>query len=172
MARLHTRKGAHILVDAIHHLPEAWLAIVGPDEGQGAALRERAKDRGDADRVVFTGLLTGQDKLAALAGADVLALPAVGEGLPIVALEALAAGLPVALSDGCHLPEVFAAGAGVRLERLQGKIVARALAPVLTDPALRQAMGERGKSLVAGYFTWEAAASQMVNIYGNFHTQH
>ncbi len=165
LGRLHRRKGAHHLIDALPALPGVWLAVVGPDEGEGAALRSRAAALGVADRVVFTGLLAGPDRLAALSGADVLGLPAVGEGLPMVALEALAAGLPVALSDECHLPAVIEAGAGVRLVALNGADIAGALRPLLDDPARRQAMGLRGRALVRARFTWEAVTKQVEDAY-------
>jgi glycosyltransferase involved in cell wall biosynthesis len=165
LGRLHVRKGAHHLVDALQNLPDVWLALVGPDEGQRTALQESAARHDVADRVVFTGMLDGPDKLAALAGADVLALPAVGEGLPMVALEAMAAGLPVALSDECHLESAFAAGAGIRLDPLTGESVAAALHPLLHDSALRQRMGQRGRELVNARYTWASIASLMGEIY-------
>jgi len=166
MGRLHERKGAHHLVEALAHLPDVWLALVGPDEGQGAALRALAREQGVYGRAVSTGLLTGADKLAALADATLLALPAVGEGLPLVVLEAMAAGLPVAISDGCHLPEAVRAGAGVRLELLEGEAIAAVIAPLLADPARREAMGRAARELVAGRFTWDRVAAEMAALYG------
>ena len=166
LGRLHARKGVHYLIDALVHLPDAWLAVVGPDEGQGAALRDRAVRLGVDRQVVFTGLLTGVDKLAALYDADVLALPAVGEGLPMVALEAMMAGLPVALSEGCHLPEAISAGAGVALDVLDEAVIAAALQPILADAALRQTMGERGRQLVLSHFTWDAVVAEMLRFTG------
>ncbi len=165
LGRLHGRKGVHHLIAALSHLSEAWLAVVGPDEGQGEMLRALAQRSGVASRVIFTGLLTGADKLMALAGADLLALPAIGEGLPMVALEAMAAGLPVALSDGCHLPEVVEAGAGVHLPTLTGEAIASAVAPVLGDEKLRKQMGDAGRHLVKGRFTWDAVAQETVRVY-------
>ena len=165
LGRLHRRKGAHLLVEALAALPGVWLAVVGPDEGELAALQAQAHTLNLADRVVFTGLLDGDDKLAALAAADVLALPAVGEGLPMVVLEALASGLPVAISDECHLPEVVALGAGVRLEPLTGTTIAETLTPVLQDAALRDQMGAVARQLVAQRFTWAAVAARMADHY-------
>ena len=43
------------------------------------------------ERMVVTGYLSGAERLAAFVAADLLALPAVGEGLPMVILEAMAA---------------------------------------------------------------------------------
>ncbi len=165
MGRLHIRKGAHYLVQALAHLPGVWLAVVGPDEGQGAALRALASQCDVAERVVFTGLLTGTDKLAALADATLLALPAVGEGLPVVVLEAMAAGLPVAISDGCHLPEVIQAGAGVRLASLEAGAIAAAIAPLLADSARQEAMGRVGRALITERFTWDRVAGEMAALY-------
>ncbi len=165
LGRLHVRKGAQHAIAALAHLPGAWLAVVGPDEGQAAALRAQADQFGVAGRVVFTGLLTGPDKQAALHDADILVLPAVGEGLPMVALEAMASRLPVALSPGCHLPEAAAAGAGVVLDGLDGRAIADVLGPLLADSDLRRAMGDRGRRLVLGRFTWDSVAKQAIGVY-------
>ncbi len=165
LGRLHERKGVHHLIDALALMPETWLAVVGPDEGQLAALQAQAERSGVRTRVFFAGLLTGQEKLAALAAADVLALPAVGEGLPMVVLEAMAAGLPVAVSDGCHLPEAIAAGAAVRLEPLTGRAIAAVLLPLLADPRRRQAMAEQGRKLIAGRYAWSQVAATVEDVY-------
>lgn len=170
LGRLHRRKGVHHLIDALAALPDVWLAVVGPDEGELAALTAQAAHRGVSERVVFTGLLTGHDKLAALSAADLLALPAVGEGLPMVVLEAMAAGLPVAISEECHLPEVVSGGAGVMLSPLDGPSVAAAVRPVLDDPTLGARMGERARTLVVDRFTWMAVAAQMAAVYASLKT--
>ncbi len=171
LGRLHPRKGAHHLLEALADLPEAWLAVVGPDEGALAALLARSRALDVADRVVYTGLLTGEQKLGALAAADVLALPAVGEGLPMVVLEALAAGLPVAISDECHLPEVLAAGAGVRLEPLTGAAIAAALGPLLQDADRRARMGAAARALARERFTWAAVAAEIAGHYARLMEQ-
>lgn len=165
LGRLHERKGVHLLVEALTHMPGAWLAVVGPDEGQRNALQLQAERSGVQARVFFTGLLTGQDKLAALAAADVLALPAVGEGLPMTVLEAMAAGLPVAISDGCHLQEAIAAGAAVYLKPLTGQAIADALLPLLANPQQRQAMADRGRALIAERFAWSQVATAVESVY-------
>jgi len=81
-------------------------------------------------------------------------------------LEAMAAGLPVAISDGCHLPEAVRAGAGVRLELLEGEAIAAVIAPLLADPARREAMVRAALELVAGRFTWDRVAAEMAALYG------
>jgi len=81
--RLHERKGLQFLIpafaDAAQSAPGARLLIVGPDEGKRAALDAQIEQLDLSGRVIFTGLLTGEDKLAALAVADLFTLPAIGE---------------------------------------------------------------------------------------------
>jgi len=165
MGRLHPRKGVGLLVEAFKAaaVPGVWLVIAGPDEGMLGAIQPMLDER-----IIVTGYLSGADRLAAFAAADMLALPAVGEGLPMVVLEAMAAGLPVIVSPGCNLPEVAANGAGiqteVRLEPLRD-----ALHLLLTDADKRAKMGEAARGLVAERFTWDTVAAQLETVYLRMH---
>lgn len=161
MGRLHTRKGVDVLAQAFQqaNVPGARLVIAGPDEGLLTSLQPMLDER-----IVLTGYLGGQDRLAAFAAADVLALPAVGEGLPMVVLEAMAAGLPVIVSPGCNLPEVAAHGAGVEVEPLVEPLAAT-LRALLPDATRRTAMGETARQLVRARFTWDSVAEQLEEVY-------
>lgn len=167
MARLHPRKGIEPLIRAFQQaaVPEARLVIAGPDEGLLAHLRGLA-----GEGVVFTGFLSGAERLAALAAADLLALPAVGEGLPMGVLEAMAAGLPVLISPGCNLPEVAAAGAGLEVEP-EVEVLAEGLRTLLSDPARRAQMGAAARRLVEARFTWDAVAGQLEGVYRSLMTR-
>ncbi len=164
LARLHPRKGAHILGAALRDAPGCYLALVGPDAGARAALAALADAAGVRDRVIFTGYLDGEDKRAALAAADVFALAAVGEGLPMAALEAGAAGLPLLLSVQCYLPEVAETGAGMVLP-LEASAWAGAFRRLLTDRALRDSMGRAARALIAARFTWSAVLDRLEAFY-------
>lgn len=161
MARLHRRKGVSVLVEAFRqaNVPDARLVLAGPDDGALMSLLPLLDDR-----MTVTGYLDGAHRLAALAAADVLALPAVGEGLPMVVLEAMAAGLPVIVSPGCYLPEVAQSRAGLEVPP-QVEPLAAALTTLLTDEARRQQMGAAARALVRDRFTWDAVAAQMESVY-------
>lgn len=163
MGRLHARKGVDVLVRAFQqaNAPGARLVIAGPDEGMLTALRPLLDDR-----IVVTGYLDGADRLAALAAADLFALPATGEGLSMAALEALGAGLPVILSPGCNLPEAESAGAGLIVEP-QVTPLADALARLLSDPAARTSMGAAARRLIGERFSWDAAAARLETVYAD-----
>jgi len=168
LGRLHERKGVHLLLPAfagaLGHMPEARLLIAGPDEGMLATLQAQARDLGSRERVVFTGLLTGPDRLAALAAADLFALPAEGEGFSMAVLEALACGVPALLTPGCHFPEAAEAGAGVIVPR-QVEALRAALVALLSDADRRAAMGQAARALVESRYTWPQIVAQMETAY-------
>ena len=105
LARLHERKGAQFLIPAFAQArdvaPDARLVIAGPDEGMLAELKALAAAHGVGERVTFTGMLSGDDRLAALSAADLFALPAVGEGF---SMAVRGAGVRIAgrADAGCH----------------------------------------------------------------------
>lgn len=161
MGRLHARKGVEVLVRAFHaaHLPDTRLVLAGPDEGMLSVIQPLLDEK-----IIITGYLNHEQRLAALAAADVFVLPAIGEGLSMAVLEAMAAGVPVLLSPGCNLPEVADEGAGVIVEPLIDALAA-ALNTMLNNAALLQTMGQRAQSLIAHKFTWEIVAKKLEAVY-------
>jgi glycosyltransferase involved in cell wall biosynthesis len=161
LGRLHERKGVIPLVEAFKaaNVPDSRLVLAGPDDGLLKTLEPLLDER-----IVLTGYLGGADRLAAFAAADMLALPAVGEGLPVVVLEAMAAHLPVVITAGCGLPEVAAAGAGLEVERTVPALT-EALRSLLTDAERRAMMGQAGQTLVRQHFTWEQTGERLEAVY-------
>jgi glycosyltransferase involved in cell wall biosynthesis len=168
LGRLHERKGLQYLIPAFaqaaRDLPGARLLVVGPDAGMRAAAQAMAAGAGIADRVVFTGMLGGGERLAAFKTADLFALPAVGEGLSMAALEAMVAGLPLILTPGCNLPDLERRGAGLLVERAVEPLAA-ALRALLADSERRRDMGRRGAAWAEESFTWPAIAAQTEALY-------
>src|SRR5689334_16943283 len=117
--------------------------MAGPDEwGVQAKFQQWVQEAGLSERILFTGMVTGQDKLALLARADLFCLPAEGEGFSMAVLEALASGTAVLLSPGCNFPEVAPAGVG-RISDPSPTPLAQALAEMLADPDALRAMGKK-----------------------------
>ncbi|HVO69049.1 MAG TPA: glycosyltransferase, partial [Aggregatilineaceae bacterium] len=168
LGRLHARKGLQLLIpafaEAIKVVPDARLVIAGPDEGMLATLKALTNEFNLDGRVAFTGMLTGDEKLAALAAADLFVLPAVGEGFSMAVLEAMACGLPVLLTPGCNFPEVVDAGAGMVVPREIGPL-SEALGALLIDGERRVSMGRLARELVQQRFTWPQVVAQMVDVY-------
>jgi len=168
LGRLHARKGLQFLIPAFAQIadaiPDARLVLAGPDEGMRASLDAQIARLGLADRVIFTGMLTGEDKLAALAAADLFTLPAEGEGFSMAVLEAMACGLPVLLTPGCHFPEAARAGAGLVVAR-EPDTLAEGLRALLTDAERRASMGRRARALVEARYTWPQVVARLDEAY-------
>ncbi len=116
LGRLHPKKGCDILIDAFGQIADDSVSLVlaGPDQvGWQAELEQRVANLKLSSRVVFTGMLKGETKQAALAVADAFVLPSHQENFGMAVVEALAAGLPVLISNRINIwREVDQDGAG------------------------------------------------------------
>jgi glycosyltransferase involved in cell wall biosynthesis len=86
--------------------------------------------------------------------ADVLALTSREDPCPLVNMEAMESALPVVAFAGAGgAPEVLA-DAGICVPYLDAGAMASAVCGLISDPALRQEMGRRGRARIRGRFTW------------------
>lgn len=60
-----------------------------------------------SDKVIFTGHITGQDKINVYKNADIYLFPSQYEGMPTSVLEAMGFGLPIVCSSVGALPDFF-----------------------------------------------------------------
>lgn len=169
LGRLHPKKGLDILARSFSRIAgrfdDAVLLVAGPDKFETRKNMEAIlRSKGLLDRTVFTGLLTGEDKLAAMSCADLFVLPSHSDVLGIAVLEAMAARLPVIITTGCEFPEVFEQEAGLVVEP-DDTSIAGALGRLLADADLRGHMGRQGHTLVTERYTWQAAAAKMGELY-------
>lgn len=168
LGRLDARKGVDLLVEAGEKLAAGGhpvhLLIAGPDAGVRRAVEAQVSRLGCDRRVSMPGLLVGDTKLAALAAADVMALPSYGEGLPMAVLEALAAGVPVVAARETHLDGIERAGAGLLVDRTADSL-AGGLLTVVRDHARRAEMARRARTLAAERHGWQAVIPQLDRVY-------
>jgi glycosyltransferase involved in cell wall biosynthesis len=169
LGRLSHKKGLDILIRAMagvrRDVPGCTLAVVGPDdEALTPALRAEAAACGVADRVVFTGMLSGEAKLEALAAADVWALPSRGENFGNAVVEAMAAARPVVISPAVNIaPEIAFAGAGIVADGSPDAFAA-AIVRLLLDDEQRSRLGVRAHSFAARY-DWAIVAPRLAAMY-------
>lgn len=171
LGRLDPKKGLGLLLPALAaaRAGGASLSLVVAGAGEPAyeaGLRALAGGLGlDEAAVAWPGFLAGAEKAAALAGADLFALPSRAENFALAAAEAMAAGLPLLLSDqvGIH-DEAAAAGAALVAPRAVEPLAA-ALALLASDPARRAAMGAAGRRLAAERYAPAAVAASLLALY-------
>src|SRR5262249_3441940 len=73
LGRVHYGKGLELLVPALAAMKrnDAMLIVAGPNaEGYGATIEKLMAEHRVTDRVLFTGMIGGEEKLAALVDAD------------------------------------------------------------------------------------------------------
>jgi glycosyltransferase involved in cell wall biosynthesis len=146
--------------------PQSVLALIGPDpENYGATLRQLIVKLGIApDRIIFTGMLQGREKFAALNEADLYVMPSYTENFALAAAEAMAMGRPVVVSSGVKIaPAIAQAGAGLVVKPDAGELYT-AICRVLDDAPLRQDMGKAARVLASRY-DWPAVVGQLEDVY-------
>jgi len=169
LGRLHPKKGLDILAKAFQLIlkqrDDIQLLIVGPDSnGYKEEIVKILKAENAIVNVTFTGMLRGDDKLAALSRADIFVLPSYSEGFSISILEAMACGLPVVVTKECNFPEVEEIGAGKVIDPDAGQL-SEALIELLENQELCKEMGKRGKRLIQQKYTWDKVADKMIIAY-------
>ena len=169
LGRIQSQKGLDTLARSFATVApdfeDAALLVVGPDEdGTRSKVEDTLRAAGVLDRVAFAGMLTGRDKLAAFACADLFVLPSYSEGFSNAVVEALAAGLPVIVSEQCNFPEVAKAKAGLVVPA-QDAAVATAIRVLLSNADLREQMGRNGRRLILERYTWPSVAASMSDFY-------
>jgi spore coat protein SA len=116
-----------------------------------------------AARIHWRGTVSLEELVRLYSTTSIFVLPSVWEetfGLPIV--EGMAAGLPVVASRCGGIPEIIVEGqTGRMVERADVQGLANALDELLSNHALRQAMGKAGRARVESEFTWAQAAGRL-----------
>ena len=169
LGRLHPLKGVDLLIDAFleasKYLPDAVLVVAGPDEFKlEKELKLKVMAHGLCERVIFTGLVTGELKIELLARANLFCLPSFSEGFSVAILEALASGTPVLISPGCHFTEVERVKAGKVIEP-DSAIMAESIIELLKDKKLLISMGIEGQKFVKDNFSWKIIAEELLDVY-------
>jgi glycosyltransferase involved in cell wall biosynthesis len=168
--RINFKKGLDVMAQAFGRLArrrhDIILLIAGPDiEGYGTRVRGWLSDEGVLNQTLFTGMLTGARKSAALAGATLFVLPSYSENFGIAVVEAMAAGQPVVISKHVNIcREVADAEAGLVVNTDPDE-VARAMETLLDRPELAERMGRNGKHLVRDCFSWDSAGPRLMDLY-------
>lgn len=165
-ARLQQRKCPTAFVHMARTLLEAGVearfTLVGPDEGEGAAVLEAI---GSDPRIRWEGALDSAQVPHRMAAACVFVLPSVREQYPMAVLEAMAVGIPVVVSDDCGLAAtVVRARCGIATSPTPSSM-AGAVRSLLADPTVAAEMGARGRSVAHRDFGMNAVVRQLSDTY-------
>jgi glycosyltransferase involved in cell wall biosynthesis len=161
LGRVHPKKGLDLLLPAFAAgAPrEALLVVAGPVEAEYRAKLDAVADAaGIADRVLWTGMLHGRERIEAMVDADLFALPSHQENFGIAVVETMASGRPVLISDKVNIwQQVTSAGAGEALP-LDERRWSAALGAWMTDDARRARAGAAARAAALDLYDWDHIA--------------
>lgn len=171
LSRINYKKGLDILAQAygevLQRRGDIFLVITGPADNKRYVKKVKGwlKKEQAFNQTIFTGMLTGKEKLAVLRDSDVFVLPSYTENFGIAVVEAMASGLPIIISNKVNIwREVAQANAG-RIIDCDSTQLAQSIIELLDNKNLRCEMGQKGVRLVNSKYTWPKVAEQTIGVY-------
>lgn len=156
------RKNLPLLLEAMALLPkhldrDVDLLVVGRRGEFSSPVDEALARLALGARVRFLGPLAADDVAVLYSHAAVFAFPSLYEGFGLPLLEAMACGAPVVASNAGPMPEVVG-NAGILLPPENPRAWADALGQLISDPAARSSLVQRGHEQAAR-FSWRTTAT-------------
>lgn len=169
LGRIDPKKGLDLLAPAfaaVHtQFPQTHLVVAGPDNTGFLDTAQNYFTQADClDAVIFTGMLTGSLKHAALTAASLYVAPSYSEGFSMSVLEGMASGLPCVITTGCNFPEAAMAKVAHVVD-INADAIADALIQCLSHPQQAKAMGDRAREFIFQNYTWEESAKKLLQVY-------
>lgn len=159
-------KGQDVLLQALARLTdvERWVCtIVGSRSSAPAYFAElmsMAESAGIADRVAFTGALTGARLADAYSRADLVVVPSRSESYGLVVAEALARGIPVVATNIGGIPEAISrSAAGIVVPPEDPWALEVVLRQWWTSAARRAALNDEALRAREASKSWNAVAA-------------
>jgi glycosyltransferase involved in cell wall biosynthesis len=173
VGRLVPRKGFDILIQAMPHVPDAELMIVGGPaksalarDNEAQRLSGLADELGVGDRVHLCGSVSRAQMPALLRRADVVACTPWYEPFGIVPVEAMACGVPVlATAVGGLLDTVVDGMTGLLVSPKDPSACAAGLNWMLSDSARLAEWGAAGRRRAEARYSWDRIAADTCKVY-------
>lgn len=167
IAFLRSEKGQSVLIDAasvvLSRFPETRFLLVGSGGDEGA-LRLRVKERGIAERFIFTGYRSDVPRL--LAEVDLFVAPSLKEGLGISILEAMAMKKPIVASAVGGIVELISDGGnGLLVRPGSAAALGEGIVSLLADPKRAAQLGENARRTVEERYLLRGAVDRTVALY-------
>lgn len=170
LGRIDSKKGCDLLLKAFDHIAREdkslYLVMAGPVSREyRAELKKIPLSTTAKERIVWTGMLKGDEKIGAFRTAEAFILPSHQENFGIAVAEALACGKPVLISNRVNTWRVIDShGAGIAAtDDLEGTIGLLRKWGTLSKEA-RDEMGRRAIECYERNFTVESAAMDLNNV--------
>jgi len=164
--------GAEDLIEVAAKLEEDVSVLMIGNELE--TLEDRAKEKGVADKIVFTGFVEYEEVPKHISAADVAVAPYNPSGFremerygfyfsPIKIFEYMACGKPVVASDLEIIRDIINENqCGLLAKPGNAEDFASKIRTLLEDEALREEFSENGRKAVIEKYTWERVAEEIL----------
>ena len=163
LGRVHRSKGFDKVIRIAKNFSNTKFVFVGPDGGSMAEFKNLAKELHTEDKILFTGEVSEQEKIDALASCDVLAMPSDYEAFGISLIETFAQGKPVIASNSGGMPYVVG-NCGLVFEKNNLAELEQKLKHLLSDKKLREKFGKLALARAKNY-VWEEIINKLEKEY-------
>jgi glycosyltransferase involved in cell wall biosynthesis len=170
LGRINWKKGFDTLIpvfaEVLKEDPKCLLVIAGEsDQGYKKEVEKLIREHGVGKKVLFAGMLLGEDKAGAFKESDVFVLPTYSENFGMSVVEAMHCGLPSVVSGGL--------GIGLDIAKSEAGIVVKkdtreftdAILSLLKNPRLSSKIGESGRKFVKDKFSPDILAEEFIRQY-------
>ena len=168
VGRLIPRKGLHYLVEAARQVVrehnETLFVIVG-DGPLKSQIVSKVAQGGLASNFAFLGDVEETELTMLYGCSDIFAFPSIQEGQGIALLEAQAAALPVVAFNVSGVTEAVLDKQTGLLVEPDSSNLAEGILKLLSDAALRQTLGAKGREHMLQELTWDICAKKMLAVY-------
>ena len=168
LGRIHEIKGLDLLVKSFNEIKtdNIKLAIVGGDSGFKEELDKLIDQFNLNEKIIFPGVLTGQDKIEALVDCDIFVMPSRYESFTTSGLEAMACHKPLILTKNNHIHTWVNDNTGLTCE-FDVDELADCMKTLLNNEELCKKFGDNGRKLIEEKYDWDKVTNQIDNIYKN-----
>ena len=166
LGRIHEIKGLDLLIKSFSKISNdnVKLAIVGGDSGFKSELETLINEYGLNEKIIFPGVLTGENKIEALVDCDLFVMPSRYESFTTSGLEAMACSKPLILTKNNHIHTWVKDNVGLICE-FDEEDLAKCLTTLLNDEELCNTFGNTGRNLIETKYTWDKIEKQLTTIY-------
>ena len=172
LSRIEPKKGLDILIPALEKVLKTGLEfqfiLAGSnpqDPEYEAKIKQQIQQSPLGEKTIIPGFVTGEIKTALLKIADLFVLPSYYENFGIAVAEAMAVGTPVIISKGIYIWEDVEKAQGGWVGNGNIDEISSLIETALKNPQERQRRGLNAQNYALNYYSWEAIAQQMIQVY-------
>ena len=170
LGRMHKIKGIDFLVESFNQLnlerDDVILVLAGPDQGYKSTLEELINKFNLSRKVLFTGILHGEEKLSALVDATMLVQTSIYERGPGSPFEAILCDTPIIVTKNTGAGEIVSkTDAGYLVEYGDINGLKNLMNRIIDDPAEANIKTQRAKQYIINNLSWQEGVKEYERVY-------